>query len=193
MENKEAKIVEAALRVFSRYGVKRTSMQDIAEEAGIVRQTLYLTFPSKNAVLRAAIRHHAEHVIALIKSDWADLERLSDKLDAYFAHSVIEPFQFVRAAPDFEDLASGFNDEGKAEIVNANTQFANLLAGALMPFKHNLADAGQTPAGFADFIQLAAHHLKYSARDETHLSDLITSLKAAILRMTDQDIPRVER
>lgn len=81
----------------------------------------------------------------------------------------------------------------KAEIINANTQFAKLLAGALMPFKHNLADAGQTPAGFADFIQLGAHHLKYSARDETHLFDLITSLKAAILRMTDQDIPRVER
>ena len=49
MEQREVKIVDAAFRVFSRYGVKRTTMNDIAEEAGLVRQTLYTVYKNKDS------------------------------------------------------------------------------------------------------------------------------------------------
>ena len=46
--------------MFSRYGVKRTSMVDLAQEAGVSRQTLYNVFRNKDDVLRALIRAYTE-------------------------------------------------------------------------------------------------------------------------------------
>lgn len=48
-------IAEAALRLFARYGYKRSSMDDIAREAGVARATLYLHFKGKDDVFRAML------------------------------------------------------------------------------------------------------------------------------------------
>lgn len=44
-------VCEAALRCFERYGPQRTSMADIAEEAGISRKTLYRIFDDRPALI----------------------------------------------------------------------------------------------------------------------------------------------
>jgi AcrR family transcriptional regulator len=46
-------VADAALRLFARYGYKRTSMDDIAKEAGLAKATLYLHFKGKDDVFRA--------------------------------------------------------------------------------------------------------------------------------------------
>ena len=48
-------IAAAALRLFARYGYKRTSMDDIAREARVARATLYLHFKGKDDVFRAML------------------------------------------------------------------------------------------------------------------------------------------
>lgn len=48
-------IAEAALRLFARYGYKRSSMDDIAKEAGLAKATLYLHFKGKDEVFRAML------------------------------------------------------------------------------------------------------------------------------------------
>lgn len=48
-------IAEAALRLFARYGYKRSSMEDIAKEAGLAKATLYLHFKGKDDVFRAML------------------------------------------------------------------------------------------------------------------------------------------
>lgn len=57
---REKIILDASLRVFSRYGVKRATMADLAEEAGISRSSLY----NWDDVLRALIRSHTDRAIA---------------------------------------------------------------------------------------------------------------------------------
>ena len=47
------RVLEAGLTLFSRHGFKRTSMADIAREAGVARATLYLRFADKRAVFEA--------------------------------------------------------------------------------------------------------------------------------------------
>jgi AcrR family transcriptional regulator len=51
---KEQLIVAAAFERFARYGFRRTSLGDIAREAGISRPAVYLHFPNKQAIFRAA-------------------------------------------------------------------------------------------------------------------------------------------
>jgi AcrR family transcriptional regulator len=50
VESRRAVILDAALRVFGQYGYRRTSMDDIAREAGIGKGTIYLSFASKEEV-----------------------------------------------------------------------------------------------------------------------------------------------
>lgn len=48
-------ILDAAERIFSRYGFRQANMELLAQEAGLSRQGLYLFFKSKNAVFEAVV------------------------------------------------------------------------------------------------------------------------------------------
>src|SRR6266852_4860493 len=51
--DKRGAILDAAQRLFLRYGVKRTALDDVVREAGIAKGTLYLYFDSKDALFAA--------------------------------------------------------------------------------------------------------------------------------------------
>ncbi|MEV0035538.1 TetR/AcrR family transcriptional regulator [Streptomyces sp. NPDC050804] len=54
---RQESIVTAATGVFLRFGLRKTTMDDVAREAGISRQGLYLHFKSKDAVFRRVVEH----------------------------------------------------------------------------------------------------------------------------------------
>lgn len=49
-------VLEAAARLFNAQGFDRTSMNDIAEELGVTKPSIYYYFPSKDAILVGAIK-----------------------------------------------------------------------------------------------------------------------------------------
>jgi AcrR family transcriptional regulator len=51
----ERRILETASRLFLRYGFEKTTMDDIAREAGIAKATLYRYWPSKEALFEALL------------------------------------------------------------------------------------------------------------------------------------------
>jgi AcrR family transcriptional regulator len=68
--DKRDRILDAAQHLFVRYGVKRTSIDEVAREAGIAKGTVYLSFKSK-AELFAAIADR------LCASTLADVQRIA--------------------------------------------------------------------------------------------------------------------
>src|ERR1700749_2670421 len=52
---RRAALLGAAAGVFLRYGVKKTSMDDLARAAGLSRQGLYLHFATKEALFKEAL------------------------------------------------------------------------------------------------------------------------------------------
>jgi len=54
-ESRRKQILEAALRVWLRDGYHQAPVDSIAREAGVAKGTIYLYFPTKEAVLQAAI------------------------------------------------------------------------------------------------------------------------------------------
>jgi AcrR family transcriptional regulator len=56
IEDRDERVVDAALVVFSRYGYAKTTMQDVASDAGMSRAALYLRFPGKEQLFRAGVR-----------------------------------------------------------------------------------------------------------------------------------------
>ncbi len=74
-------IIQAAMAVFARSGFAQTRMEDIAQEAGLSKATLYLYFPSKDdmivAILQSFFDHGFSELDALLASDGPVAERLA--------------------------------------------------------------------------------------------------------------------
>ena len=73
-EQTRRRIMEAALRVFDQRGISRTTMEHIAEAAGVTRGAIYWHFADKQALLRA-IRED----VSLPLVDRADFTLLSGR------------------------------------------------------------------------------------------------------------------
>ena len=185
VNEKEGSIVEAAVRVISRYGVRRTTMNDIASEAAISRQTLYNFFSNKDEVLRGTIRHMAGTAVAAVTAEWRDAATLGEKLDILFRHVVVMPFELIHAMPDADDIVSGFNAAGKEEIAKAHEQYRLLIEEALSPHEAAIRNAGLNPRQLSDFACNAAMGFKHDARDKEHLLQLLDSLNVLVLNVAD--------
>src|SRR5947199_9191354 len=77
-------ILDAADRLLQHYGYKKTTMDDLAQEAGIGKGTIYLYFPSKEEVAlssvdRANARIHAQ-LREIARSGGSPTERLRQML-----------------------------------------------------------------------------------------------------------------
>jgi AcrR family transcriptional regulator len=68
------KLVDVARQLFAKHGLEATTMNDIAQQSGKGRRTLYTYFKSKEDIYYAVIE--------------AELERLSDQLDEVAAREI---------------------------------------------------------------------------------------------------------
>lgn len=59
-----AEIMEASMREFAEYGFERARLDRIAEAAGIAKGTIYLYYPSKEALFLSAAEEHVVRVMA---------------------------------------------------------------------------------------------------------------------------------
>jgi AcrR family transcriptional regulator len=80
------KILAAALARFSHYGYRRTSMEDIAEEAGVSRASLYSQFPNKEEIFRSLARELYDEALsgaeAALRKEGPLLGRLQAAVEA---------------------------------------------------------------------------------------------------------------
>lgn len=184
MDDREKNILEAAVVVFVRYGVKRTTMNDIAGEAGIARQTLYNVYANKDEVLRGVIRLMMDQALAAVEAECATAETLGGKIDSAFRHMVVEPYERLHASPHAEDIITGFNDAARDELETASVRYRALLETMLAPHAKPLRAAGLTPREVADVVGTASKAFKYEAPDRKTLARLLASLKALVLAVT---------
>ncbi|MEC7291186.1 MAG: helix-turn-helix domain-containing protein, partial [Pseudomonadota bacterium] len=153
MNQREKNILDAALQVFSRYGFKRTSMADIAAEAGISRQTLYKAFSSKEDVLRTHIRDYADNAVAEMNARLANIEGLGPQLDFIFDKITVQGFDMVRASPNARDIEEGVSETSKEELEHTAQRFQAIIAKVLSPYADQLELSGTTPKELAEFVQ----------------------------------------
>jgi AcrR family transcriptional regulator len=105
-------ILDAMERLMARFGYKKTTMDDVAREAGIGKGTIYLHFPSKEEVALRSIDRVVQrvqdrlHTIAADQSDVAGrvrkmlIERVMLRFDsvADYSQSLDDLFESIRPA-----------------------------------------------------------------------------------------------
>lgn len=74
---KEEAILKAAKKLFSKFGFKKVSMDEIAREAGVTKKTVYANFSSKEELLNELIKYE-------LKSMKDEFESIENKSDDFF-------------------------------------------------------------------------------------------------------------
>ena len=82
-ENRRAVILQSARGVFARKGYAETAVEDIADEAGIAKGTLYLYFKSKEEIFLAALQEQARNLEEQTRERMEQAATWRDKLQAY--------------------------------------------------------------------------------------------------------------
>jgi len=73
-------IAEAAIRCFESYGPQRTSMADIADEAGFSRQSVYRFFEDRSALIQYILNQRISAMGESLKPHFAKYRTIEDAL-----------------------------------------------------------------------------------------------------------------
>ncbi len=187
MGKREQLILDAALSVFTRYGVRRTTMNDIASEAGIARQTLYNAYSSKDEVLKACICYTTDQSLSAIQAESTVSDSLGQQLDSLFQHKVIATFELLQATPDANDIINGFSEAGKQEIEQAGMRFRDWIEQQLIPYQTSISQHGLDCPQLADFIYATISGFKQDNISRSTLLDRLATLKALVMKITGAD------
>ena len=189
MNERDQQILDAALSVFLRYGVKRSSMSDIAKEANVARQTLYNAFASKNEVLCAMIRLFSDRSLARIDADLGPDQSLDSQLGIIFQHTVMAPYERLHESPNAADFIEGCNQAAKEEIAAQDEQTRLLIEALLKPYARTLKQSGVSAKQLSDFIQRSSSAAKHSATDRRHLNALLNTLTIMVMHTLEMTAP----
>ena len=183
MNQKQVEIIEAAVATFSRYGVKRTTMGDIAEQAGVSRQTLYAFYPNKDEVLSAAIFCTADQMIQKVRNDWQRTTDLGERLDAYFNFCIIEPYEILQNMPDLKDVLNGIGSKSACASQSAYSLKAELLVEGLGNAQLSGEISEAELKNIAAFVENSSRNFKYSVGSKHELLQLLETLKRSVIAM----------
>lgn len=105
--NKETAIIEAAVKLFLEQGVRKTTMKQIAAQAGVAVGTVYLYYADKISIIRAVAFAFADQHRALVDQIAATSQAPLVKLQCYLLdlYDVWQPF--------------GQNNDGSIDLAEA--------------------------------------------------------------------------
>jgi AcrR family transcriptional regulator len=89
MTKKKEKVIQAGIlasakRLFAQFGPKKTTMEEIAQEAGVGKGTIYYYFTDKADIFLQVIKNEAEQLANRMKSAAVGQENPEQKLNAVF-------------------------------------------------------------------------------------------------------------
>lgn len=182
MTDTRVKIVEAAIRAFARHGARKTAMADIAETAGVSRQTLYALFGNKDELVAATITYVAAQNFAKVEAGLKTCASLEEELDVYFQRTIVSAFELIEDSEDLEDIMSGHSEAGRAALEAVKGEHKKLVSRLLMPYRDEIEASGHSVAHLAHFCVTCARGFKYSARSKRDLKVLLNTLKTTVLQ-----------
>jgi TetR/AcrR family transcriptional regulator of autoinduction and epiphytic fitness len=161
---RESAVLDAAVGVFSRFGFRKASMDEVARAAGVSRQGLYLQFANKEELFRKALEHSLDRqlaaaVAALSRAEDALEVRLVAACDAWSG-------RFVGSlGPAAADLMCASTSRAGAILTRYEGQFELAVASAIADSSLGLfcAAEGLCPGDLARVLHATARGLKQSA------------------------------
>jgi len=162
-KDKREVILTAAFSLFGHYGYRRTSIDDIAQEAGIAKGTVYLYFKSKDEIFRALSQQLIDQMLATTETaqtaTTSIAEQLRDMLDAKFGYF----FELLHRSAHVREILDAKNQLCTDLFAQADRRYQRMLAGTIAEAEKrrelNLARVGLEPEAAAELLTRSASGL----------------------------------
>jgi AcrR family transcriptional regulator len=184
-DEKRQKILRAAFDVFLRYGYRRVTMDDIAQQAGMSRPALYLTFPNKEAIFRDVVDMGHLGVFRDIESGLAQADSLAAKLEHVFEIWSVRSYEMVARSPAAGELMSDSFSFAKDVFDRAAERLAAIIADIIRAAVEQPDAVRPSAEARARIMIAAAHGFKSAAKDTHDMRALIQDL----VRITVTGLP----
>jgi TetR/AcrR family fatty acid metabolism transcriptional regulator len=132
---KRQRILDAAKRRFGRYGLRATTMQDIAQEAGVAVGTIYQFFADKDALMLAWVDEHRD----LIRSHMEGVLNQPIPSDEKLRQFLRVRFQTVRAMREEPAIA-----EITRVVVRLTPESIHELTRTALEYLRTILEEGRT-------------------------------------------------
>jgi AcrR family transcriptional regulator len=200
-ETRRDAILDAALKLFSQYGYRRTSIDDIAREAEIAKGTVYLSFKSKEEIFRALCERLIQHADSAVKIARATRGPIHERLVAVLEAKFGFFFETVYRSAHAAELMDSKNRLSADLFAQSGRRYMKVLremieeatrAGELAPSRMEL-NAGD----LAEMLVAAVHGIESSAtsRAQYHrrLREMVRVIVAGLSATQNPHLPTTER
>ena len=175
---KRESILAAAQVQFSRYGFRRTSMEDIAKETGVSRASLYSHFDNKEEIFRSLVAQLHERSLAEaethLKDDGPGAPGISSRFQAALLARVAPFLEVVAQSAHGAEIYDENNRLCGDLVQDSSERFRAMLTAALGAAARtgeiDLKSAGLSAPAAAELLQLGSAGLKQGAPDVATLA-----------------------
>jgi AcrR family transcriptional regulator len=158
-------IVLAGLRLFTQYGYRKTSIDDIAQAAQVAKRTVYLHFENKAAVFLAILEYLGDRVrqrcATAESARGTAVDRLTGLLDAYFGMG----FELFSKSEHMPELEETFSKLARTRIGDLNVEYEDRLSRFLRSLE-KAGEIGGPPKGLT--VEEIVHILMRAAEGAKH-------------------------
>lgn len=166
---KDAAILRSAFVAFAQYGLRRTSMADIAKGAGMSRPALYLYYAGKEDIFKALVRaHFARSETAVAKAVTVDAPPAETLLAILHAIDG-EAVEAMMSSPHADEILSANTPFNQAEVQDSYARITDIVAGwirsGVLAGRLTIEELGATAEEIAATIMAAKFGLKTCSKD----------------------------
>lgn len=162
---KVQRILSAAMEVVARYGFRKTSMQDLADAAGISRAALYLHFRNKEDIFRACSSMIHEDMAGMTRAAFEGRGSFEQRLAAGIKTYTLGFLQALDSGGHAKELfdahAELAADISAKSVDELKDQLRRLIEQAAKDKEIKLPP-GLKAAALADLVQVATAGIKYA-------------------------------
>jgi len=132
------KIIGAAIRVFSKEGYYRASMDVIAREADVAKGTLYYHFPTKLELFKSLVTEGMTMITDKIKNELNENTPVEIQLKKAIEANIDLYLEYGELAKIFfNELSSGIDADALAEIDDLKNEYISFIADILKSVSDN--------------------------------------------------------
>jgi len=148
LNSRELEIVRSAYRTMARRGSHRTSLQDIADEAGVSKALLLYHFGTKDALLFAAMKYAVERTETRIRTEIESGGRACDQVTALIDSIFIDPdanrdfYLFYVDLVEHAGRVPSFGELSTMLVETINSMYAKVITTGVEDGVFSVTDVG---------------------------------------------------
>lgn len=170
---RQNKILSVGMELFLHYGYRRTTMGDIAREAGISRPTLYAVYKNKEAVFAGVAESYMEQLEKKLEESFDPSDDLAEKLGVVLKLAVVEPFSMFKNARMKWELLSIDDPPVQETIKELNDAHERIFARCFENEKEIQTRLNRGPSELGKMVSAACHGMKERAEELAELESML--------------------